>query len=202
MTSTFATIISLLLSLLTKPTEENFCNCWNWVEPEQEFKRSELVIVGLIIQSEPFKAAGNLTSNKRGIKINHRRYLPDSSEYIKHTVLVQQKYKSPSSLPDTIYIIAEPIENCGPVIYSFNLASALAQPNFLKYLFYVDAFQEYKVSTRMKGNKIINTIDKQRHRNVFIAERCRHNQLATEKAIAEIEQILPLVDTSVQKKTP
>ena len=202
MTSTFVTIISLLLALLTKPKEENFCNCWPLDKPEQEFKRSELVMVGLIIQSEPFKAAGYLTSDKRGIKINHRRYLPDTSEYIKHTVLVQQKLKSSSSLPDTIYIIAKPIENCGPPIHSFDLATALVQPNMLRYLFYVDAFQEYKAATKMKGNKIIKTIDKQTHQNVFVAERCRHNQFATEKALAEIEQILPLVDTSGQKQIP
>jgi hypothetical protein len=202
MTPTLTATISLLLALMTKPKEEILCQCWNWVEPVQEFKRSELVMVGLIIRSEPFKAAGNLNSDKRGIKINHRRYLPDTSEYIKHTVLVQQKLKSPSSLPDTIYIIAKPIENCGPIIHSFDLASALGQPNMLRYLFYVDAFQEYKAATKMKGNKIIKTIDKQTHQNVFVAERCRHNQLATEKALAETEQFLPLVDTSGQKQTP
>jgi hypothetical protein len=103
---------------VNSPDQNNFCLCFPLETPEQEFKRSELVIEGLIIQSEVFWAAGNLTSNKRGIKINHRRYLPDSSKYIKHTVLVQRRFKSPPGLSDTIYTIAKPIENCGPPIHS------------------------------------------------------------------------------------
>jgi hypothetical protein len=202
MTSTFATIISLLLALLTKPTEENFCLCFPLETPEQEFKRSELVIEGLIIQSEPFKAAGNLTSNKRGIKINHRRYLPDSSEYIKHTVLVQRRFKSPSGLSDTIYIIAKPIENCGPPIHSYTLAEALQFPNMLRYLFYVDAFQEYKTTRKTKGKKSSIAIETIKHQNIFLAERCRRNKLVLDNTLEEIEQILHLVDTSAQKQTP
>lgn len=202
MTSTFATIISLLLVLVTKPKEENFCSCWQLDKPEDEFKRSELVMVGLIIQSEPYRAAGNLRSNKRGIKHNRGRYLPDSSDYIKHTVLVQRVFKSPPSLADTIYIIAKPVENCGPPIESFEIATALQSPNMLRYLFYVDSFKEYSTTTTTKRKKLSNAIEKKKHKNIFLAEPCRRNKLATEKALADINQISSSIETPEQKQTP
>lgn len=194
--------IYAITNFLRPSNEQNFCSCWPIAKPEQEFKQSELVIVGLIIQSKPYRAAGNLKSNKHGIKLDGRRYLPDSSDYIRHTVLVQRVFKSQPDLPDTIYIIARPVENCGPLIESFTIATALQSPNMLRYLFYVDAFQEYKTTTKIKGKKSINAIEKIKHQNIYLAEPCRRNKLALGKALEEIEQILPLVDTSTQKKTP
>ncbi|MFN7688831.1 MAG: hypothetical protein ACK5OP_13970 [Sphingobacteriales bacterium] len=199
---TFATTISLLFALLTTPKQENFCSCWPLEKPEQEFKRSELVMVGQIIQSERYRAAGNLTSNRQGIKLKNGRYIPDSSEYIKHTVLVVQKFKSPPGLADTIYIIAKPAENCGPYIESHSLAVALQFPNLLRYLFYVDPFQEYMITTTLKGKKSSNAIEKIKHKNIFLAEPCRRNQLATDKVLAEINQVLSSTDAQNQKQTP
>ena len=90
------------------------CTCMPVPTTEQEYNRSDIVMQGKVIGLDTVYASNTLINDKKGIRLGKHKYSVLTEKFVRVQMLVEKQFKTPTNLPDTVYILT-PAESdaCG-----------------------------------------------------------------------------------------
>jgi hypothetical protein len=156
---------------------------------EQEYKRSDLVIQGKALWLDTVYTSNTLLYDRKGIKLGKHKYSVSLEKFVRVRMLVEKQFKTPSDLPDTVYILT-PAESDA---CSFPFESWLRFPNlpapYYQFIIYGDKWMEKKVITTKKGNRDIKQIKETLLPNTFFTSVCRRTRSFDTEEIKRLQAI-------------
>jgi hypothetical protein len=184
MTTLYSKSLYILLFYLFSCKTLLACECFI-PTTEEEYKRSELVMKGRMIGMDTIVSSNSLTFDRHGTRFGRHKYSLDFKTLIRVKLVVEENYKSLTTLSDTIYILS-PVQNCG---FQFPPYIEQLSPSIYDFIVYGDQWIENSIEKARKGKHQINQIKMTPIANTFYSGSCRLTQYSNSEEQKKLEKI-------------
>jgi hypothetical protein len=156
---------------------------------EQEYNRSDIVMQGKVIGLDTVYASNTLINDKKGIRLGKHKYSVLTEKFVRVQMLVERQFKTPTNLPDTVYILT-PAESdaCGFPFDSWLRYSNLPD-SYYHFIIYGDKWIEKKIITVKKDNRNIKQIQETLLCDTFFTSVCKRTRSFNAEEIKRLEAI-------------
>ena len=165
--------------------EKPYCKC-ELPSLEEEFKKSELVIVGRLLSLDTIMASNTMYRNRRGIKYGRHRYEISKSTFIRAKLLVQNNFKTSTILPDTIYVLTDDTYTSCGFLFPLYIDDPSSDTDFI---IYGDRWIDHSIVKSQKGKHIKKSIKVTPLNNTFYTDRCRLTSRLNKEKIEKLEKL-------------
>lgn len=182
-------ITALLFSTRIDLPRSVTCSCEPKPPVEEAFKYAELVVKGRIIGTDTVKLISGIVYDKKGVRVGRHKLSTVEENFVRIKFVVETSFKSPATLPDTIFILTSPEPTaCGyPFIPYLDYENIPRE--IYNYIIYGEKWVDKSITTYQSGKKVRGEIKEAVSSNTFVTSICMRTRRTDPEELNKLNKI-------------
>lgn len=166
-----------------------YCSCGEKPPVDIAYRSSDLVVKGRIVGNDTVTMLDGYYQAKKGIRIGRHRYRPAYSQYVRIKLVVEDNFKSPFPIADTLFIITPPDPaGCGAHFIPYLEHESIPREIY-NYIIYGYKWEDHSLAEHTVGKKIRREIKRAVSSNTFVTSSCTRTRWVNPDELAQLNKI-------------